>query len=254
MKKVKILIVEDESIVAMDIKQSLEKMGHEVLGIASTGVKALEFLSKNVKPDLILMDIMIKGDMTGIDIADHVNKHHKIPVIFLTAYADEKTLEKAKLTEPYGYILKPFKEVDLRTNVELALHKHKINSQLQKELEAYSTIVSNTENNKSYIFIKNKSRFIKTNVEDLYYVEALKDYVIFYTADDKFTLHCTMKDIESKLPKNVFARVHRSFIVNVDKIHIIEYVTSMIKLEKTTKQIPLGASYKQALFKKFNLL
>ncbi len=252
--KNKILIVEDESIVAMDIQQSLTKLGYEVMGVASTGKKALEYLSKKSKPDLILMDIMIKGDMTGIDIAEHVNTQDKIPVIFLTAYADDKTLEKAKLTEPYGYILKPFKEIDLKTNIEMALHKHVLNNKMRKELDAYSTIVSNSENTKPYIFIKNKSRFIKTNVEDLYFVEALKDYVIFHTEKDKYTLHCTMKEIESRLPKNTFARVHRSYIVNMDKIHIIEYVNSTIKLEETGKELPLGASYKQGLFKKFNLI
>jgi len=253
MKK-KILIVEDESIVAMDIQQSLTKLGYEVMGVASTGKKALEYLSKKSKPDLILMDIMIKGDMTGIDIAEHVNTQDKIPVIFLTAYADNKTLEKAKLTEPYGYIIKPFKEIDLKTNIEMALHKHVLNHKMRKELDAYATIVSNSENTKPYIFIKNKSRFIKTNVEDLYFVEALKDYVIFHTEKDKYTLHCTMKEIESRLPKNTFARVHRSYIVNMDKIHIIEYVNSTIKLEHTGKELPLGASYKQGLFKKFNLI
>lgn len=252
--KQKILIVEDESIVAMDIQQSLIKLGYDVLGVASTGVKALEYLTKRKKPDLILMDIMIKGDMTGVDVAEEVNKNHKIPVIFLTAYADDQTLEKAKLTNPYGYILKPFKEVDLKTNIEVALHKYKVNSKVKKELDAYATIVANSGNTKPYIFIKNKSRFIKTNVEDLYFVEALKDYVIFHTENEKYTLHCTMKEIESRLPKNVFARVHRSFIVNMDKIHIIEYVNSVIKLETTGKEIPLGASYKQNLFKKFNLI
>lgn len=249
-----ILIVEDEVIVAMDIKQSLEKMGHEVLGIASSGKKAIEYLSKRTKPDLILMDIMIKGEMTGIDVSEHVKEHHDIPVIFLTAYADERTLEKAKITEPYGYILKPFKEVDLKTNIEMALHKHKVNLKIKKEREAYSTIISNSENSKPYIFIKNKSRFIKTNIEDLFYVEALKDYVIFHTSTDKYTLHCTMKEIESKLPKNIFARVHRSYIVNMDKIHVIEYITALIRLEKINKEIPLGASYKQSLLKRFNLM
>lgn len=252
--KQKILIVEDESIVAMDIQQSLEKLGYEVLGVASTGLKALEFLSKRSKPDLILMDIMIKGEMTGIDVAEEVNKNFSIPVIFLTAYADDNTLERAKLSEPYGYILKPFKTIDLKTNIEVALHKHKIARKTQKELDAYATIVTNSENSKPYIFIKNKSRFIKTNIEDLFYVEALKDYVIFHTLKEKYTLHCTMKEIESRLPKNIFARVHRSFIVNMDKIHIIEYVNSVIKLEETGKEIPLGASYKQNLFKKFNLI
>ena len=249
-----VLIVEDESIVAMDIQQSLISLGYEVLGIASSGKKALEFLTKRTKPDIILMDIMIKGDMTGIDVSAHVKKNHQIPVIFLTAYADDQTLEKAKHTEPYGYILKPFKEVDLKTNIEMALHQHEVNSKVVKELEAYATIVSNSENSKPYIFIKNKSRFIKTNVEDLYFVEALKDYVIFHTEKEKYTLHCTMKEIESKLPKENFARVHRSFIVNLDKIHVIEYVNAIIKLETIDKEIPMGASYKQALFKRFNLI
>lgn len=253
MKK-QILIVEDESIVAMDIKQSLEKLGYDVIGIASSGKKALEYLSKRTKPDLILMDIMIKGDMTGVDVSAHVKENHQIPVVFLTAYADDQTLEKAKNTNPYGYILKPFKEVDLKTNVEIALHKYKVNSKVQKELDAYATIVSNSENSKPYIFIKNKSRFIKTNVEDLFYVEALKDYVIFHTEKEKYTLHCTMKEIEAKLPQESFARVHRSFIVNLDKIHVIEYVNAVVKLETLNKDIPLGASYKQALFKRFNLI
>jgi two-component system response regulator LytT len=253
MKK-NVLIVEDESIVAMDIQQSLISLGYEVLGIASSGKKAIEYLTKRTKPDVILMDIMIKGDMTGIDVSAHVKEHHDIPVVFLTAYADDQTLEKAKNTEPYGYILKPFKEVDLKTNIEMALHKHKVNTKVRRELDAYATIVSNSENSKPYIFIKNKSRFIKTNVEDLFYVEALKDYVIFHTEKEKYTLHCTMKEIESKLPKESFARVHRSFIVNLDKIHVIEYVNAMIKLETVGAEIPMGASYKQALFKRFNLI
>lgn len=252
--KNKVLIVEDESIVAMDIQQSLGKLGYDVVGIASSGDKALSLLEENSKVNIILMDIMIKGDMTGIDVAEIVKEKYGIPVVFLTAYADDSTLEKAKIAEPYGYILKPFKEVDLKTNIEMALHNHKMNAKVQKELEAYANIVASGDDGKSYIFIKNKSRFIKTNIEDLYFVEALKDYVIFHTENEKYTLHCTMKEIESKLPKSSFSRVHRSFIVNMDKIHIIEYVNAQIKLENHTKTIPLGASYKQPLFKKLHLM
>lgn len=252
--KQKVLIVEDESIVAMDIQQSVKKLGYEVMGVASTGKKALEFLSEKVVPDVILMDIMIKGDMTGIDIAEHVKQNHNIPVIFLTAYADDKTIEKVKETEPYGYILKPFKEVDLKTSIEMAIHKHAVDLKKVKDLEAYSNIILNGGSDKPYIFIKNKSRFIKTKIEDLFFVEALKDYVIFHTDSEKYTLHCTMKEIESKLPKNKFARVHRSYIVNMDKVKVIEYVNAIIKLEDLNKELPLGASYKQGLFKKLNLI
>ena len=108
MEKLRIFIVEDESIVAKDIQNSLVKLGYEVIGIANNGKEAIEKIIETA-PDLILMDIMIKGDLTGIDVSDRIKEQVSITVIFLTAYADEGTLSKAKITEPYGYILKPFK-------------------------------------------------------------------------------------------------------------------------------------------------
>ena len=122
--KTKILIVEDEAIVAKDISFCLEKIGYEVLATFSKGEKALEFLEENT-PDLVLMDIMLAGNISGIDASVRIKKDYDIPVVFLTAYADEKTIERAKITEPYGYIIKPFKEIDLRTSIEMALYKFK---------------------------------------------------------------------------------------------------------------------------------
>lgn len=121
MPKVNVLVVEDESIVSKDIQQSLKKLGYNVVGAASTGEKAIE-LAKTENPDIILMDIMLKGDLTGIDTAEVIKQELDIPVIYLTAYADESTLAKAKVTEPYGYIIKPFKEIDLNTSIEMALY------------------------------------------------------------------------------------------------------------------------------------
>ena len=131
MEKLRIFIVEDESIVAKDIQNSLVKLGYEVIGIANNGKEAIEKIIETM-PDLILMDIMIKGDLTGIDVSDRIKEKTKIPVIFLTAYADEGTLSKAKVTEPYGYILKPFKEIDLHSTIEMAVYKHQKDAELQK--------------------------------------------------------------------------------------------------------------------------
>ena len=129
MANTKVFILEDENIVAKDIEQSLKKLGYEVVGIASSGEKVKEYLSEGILPDIFLMDIMIKGDMTGIEVAEYVKQHHQLPIIFLTAYADENTLNKAKITEPYGYILKPYKEIDLHTTIEMALYKHQKTSE-----------------------------------------------------------------------------------------------------------------------------
>ncbi|MFP4654609.1 MAG: response regulator [Methanohalobium sp.] len=125
MKSPKILVVEDENIVALDIKNRLNKLGYSVPSIASTGEEAVQ-KAEITFSDLVLMDIMLKGDMDGIEAAEKIRELYDIPVIYLTAYADDKILERAKLTQPYGYISKPFKEKDLRTNIEMALHKHKM--------------------------------------------------------------------------------------------------------------------------------
>jgi two-component system, LytTR family, response regulator LytT len=254
MANTNVFILEDENIVAKDIEQSLKKLGYNVVGIASSGEKVKELLTEGIEPDIFLMDIMIKGDMNGIEVAEFVKENYGLPVIFLTAYADENTLSKAKITEPYGYILKPFKEIDLHTTIEMALYKHQKTVEIKKELDVYSSLASETQNGKDYIFVKNKSRLIKISVEDLFYVEALKDYVNFYSKHGKYTIHSTMKDVESKLPKKYYARVHRSFIVNLDKVLSIEHVSGRIQVEGVEKSIPIGGSYKEELLAKFNLL
>jgi DNA-binding LytR/AlgR family response regulator len=254
MANTKVFILEDENIVAKDIEQSLKKLGYDVVGIASSGEKVIKLLNDGIRPEIFLMDIMIKGDMDGIEVAKYVKEKYNLPVIFLTAYADENTLSKAKITEPYGYILKPFKEVDLHTTIEMALYKHQKTAEMRKELDVYSTLVSESKNGKDYIFVKNKSKLIKISVEDLFYVEALKDYVNFYSRHGKYTIHSTMKDVESKLPGDFFARVHRSFIVNIDKILSIEHVNGRLQLEGLEKSVPIGGSYKEELLEKFNLL
>ena len=109
---INILVTEDESIVRKDIERCLDKLGYTVGATADNGEKAIEMALKH-KPDLALMDIMIKGEMNGIAAAEEIKRNLDIPVVFLTAYADENTLSQAKLAEPHGYILKPFKEVDL---------------------------------------------------------------------------------------------------------------------------------------------
>ena len=110
----KVLIVEDELIVAKDIKHSLERINYEVVGLASDVSESIELMEQN-QPDIVLMDIMLRGGDSGIDAAEIIRKDFKVPVIFLTAYADSATLERAKRAESYGYILKPFKAVDLQT-------------------------------------------------------------------------------------------------------------------------------------------
>lgn len=250
MPKTNILVVEDESIVSKDIQHSLKKLGYNVVGASSTGQKAVE-LAVELKPDLVLMDIMLKGDMTGIDAAEEIKQSINIPVIFLTAYADEGTLSKAKVTEPYGYIIKPFKEIDIHTSIEMALYKHQKEREVRKERDLLYALVEG-KGSGDFIFVKSNSRLVKLKTSDIYFVEALKDYVVINALSTRYTIHSTMKDIEKKLPPEDFIRVHRSFIVRLDKIAAIEQPNLILENDK--KVIPIGGSYKEELQKRINLV
>ncbi|MBN4051451.1 response regulator [bacterium AH-315-M05] len=250
MTKANILIVEDEQIVAKDIEQNLKKLGYNTVGIASMGEDAIKMAEKE-KPDLVLMDIMLKGKMTGIEAAKRIRKNIDTPVIYLTAYADEDTLEQAKITEPHGYIIKPFKEIDLKTTIEIALYKHKKELEIKRERNLYYSIIENKSSNGS-IFVKSKYQLVKVNTKDIFFVEALGDYVTINTADKKYTVHSTMKKFEEKLPPSDFARVHRSYIVRLDSIIAIEHTNIIIEHNK--KYVPIGNSFKEKLMNKLKLV
>jgi PAS domain S-box-containing protein len=143
--KPRILIVEDEAIIAQDLKWRLEEMGYEVSSVVVTGTEAVNMARKD-NPDLVLMDIVLQGDVDGIEAASQIHSNCDIPIVFLTAYADENTLERAKITESFGYLMKPFKNRELQANIEMALYKHKMDRKLKEsEGRLFTTLHSINE-------------------------------------------------------------------------------------------------------------
>ena len=126
-----ILVVEDEIIIAEDLQKKLKKLGYYVPVVVSSGEEAIEKVKEN-DPDLIIMDIVIHGKIDGIETVEKIHSFSDVPVIYLTAYADENTLQRAKITEPFGYILKPFKERELLIILEMALYRHKMEKKLRE--------------------------------------------------------------------------------------------------------------------------
>lgn len=251
MSKANILIVEDESIIAKDIQNSLKKLGYTVAATCSSGEDAIK-TTEDMKPDLVLMDIMLKGTIGGIEAAEQIRKKYNIPIVFLTAYADDATLAKAKVTEPYGYIIKPFKEIDIYTSIEMALHKHEKDTDVKKERDFLYSIVEKSGEAKGIIFVKSNFRLVKIKTEDIFLVDALKDYVIINTVHARYTIHSTMKDIERKLSSAEFVRIHRSSIVRIDKIIAIDH--GNLILEHLKEPLSIGNSYREALINKINLI
>lgn len=251
MIKTSVLIVEDENIVAKDIQHSLKKLGYEIIGTCAKGEDAMD-MAESKKPDVVLMDIMLRGDVSGIEAAEYVRQKLNIPVIFLTAYADSSTLAKAKITEPHGYIIKPFKEIDLQTTIEIALYRHEKGKEMKKERDFLYSLVE-AKSTKETIFVKSNLKLVKIHSKEIFYIEALKDYVIIHTKAARYTIHTTMKDIEIKLPLMEFVRAHRSFIVRIDKIASIDRHFVVLD-DPNQKPIPISASYRDELEKRLNLI
>jgi PAS domain S-box-containing protein len=167
----KILVVEDERITAEDIKGALESVGYKVPGIISSGEEAIK-KAEELQPDLVLMDIMLEGEMDGIEAAEEIKKHYDIPVIYLTAYSDKSTLERAKRTEPSGYVLKepsgfihkPFEESELHSVIEITLYRHKMEKThdqwISALLESINDALIATDNNGKIKFMNNMAEDI----------------------------------------------------------------------------------------------
>src|SRR5215471_19155846 len=121
MAKARVLVVEDEAIVAMDVATQLEDLGYEVAGVAATGDEAIKKVA-SAHPDLVLMDIVLLGAIDGVEAAETIRRVFDIPVVYLTAYDDDTILERAKITQPFGYIVKPLQERELHKTIEIALY------------------------------------------------------------------------------------------------------------------------------------
>ena len=133
-KKPRILIVEDESVVAMDLEQRLVERGYEVIGVVSTGDEAVRRVQEQ-QPDLVLMDIMLAGVMDGVQTAHEIRRGSQVPIIYLTAYADDLTLERAKLTEASGYVVKPFRDRELHATLQMALQRAESEQSAERQLQ-----------------------------------------------------------------------------------------------------------------------
>jgi len=136
MPRPRILVVEDETIVSLDVQARLTDLGYEVAGVADRGEEALA-LAERERPDLVLMDIRLKGAMDGIAAAEEIRRRWNLPVVYLTAFSEESTLQRAKVTEPFGYILKPFEDREIQSVIEMALFKHQAETRLRESEERY---------------------------------------------------------------------------------------------------------------------
>ena len=244
-KSIKILIVEDEMIIAANIATQLKSLGYLVSGIVSRGKDALKHIEE-YQPDLVLYDIQLKGEMDGIETAILMQKDYNIPIIYLTANVDDHHFDRAKATNPAAFLSKPFKKLDLQHAIELTLNHFDDNGIPDHENENNtSTFVLSDR-----IFVKHNDKIVKIIIKNILYMEADRNYCRIHTKSKVYLLVATLKDIEKKLPLEHFIRVHRSYIVNLSQID--EVANKFLLINR--KVIPLGKTSRKKLLNRLQTI
>jgi len=208
MGKVKIVVVEDEIIIADHLCETLENLGYEVFEPAISYTEGKELIDTE-RPDIAILDINLSGRKDGIDLAKYIRENHDIPFIFLTSFADKATLERAKQVNPPAYLIKPFNKEELYTSIEIAL----FNYQKTKNVEVKK---------KDFVFVKQKQLFIKIYFKDILFLKSDHVYTeIFVDNGEKYIIRESLGEYANQLNED-FVRVHRSYIVNFQHITKVE--------------------------------
>jgi len=253
MNKVRILIVEDEFIVAEDIRRNLIKLGYAANEIAKCGEEAIELVKEDA-PDIVLLDINLGSGINGIETAIAIRKEVSIPIIYVTAHSDAKTFENAKETAPDAYIVKPFNFSNLHSAIELAIYNYErraagnpkgLIDRPEKGAEKPGHYLFNGS-----IFIKNGKGFEKVNLEDIAYIKADGSYSRLFTEQREFILAMNLHTVLDRLNSHEFMRVHRSYAIKVSCIEKIE--VNGVKIGEAT--IPVSKKLREDLLKRITSL
>lgn len=240
MDKIKILVVEDELIIADNICDALEELGYEALEPAINYTEALVRIEEE-KPDIAILDIQLSGKKTGIDIAKKIRESYNFPFIFLTSNSDAYTLNQAKEVMPPAYLVKPFSKEELYTSIEIALFNF---SNKIGKIDKDNLII------KDSIFIKEKGAYIKVNFDDILYLKSAHVYIeIILKKQHKIVVRTSLNDILEKLNKN-FVRIHRGYIVNTQ--YLMQISQNSVKI--FDEEIPVGKKFKEDILNKINLI
>ena len=238
MPRIKVGIVEDEMVIARTIESSLDELGYEHCGPASSYGEALELLETD-KPDLLLLDINLAGKKDGIDVAERINQSYPMPFIFLTANSDLATIERAKRVKPHAYIVKPFSKEELFAAIEIAFSNY---SDKRKKM----TAVKFSNAPAQFVFLKDGKHFHKVYYSEIAYIESDNNYTsVYFTSKRKLMIRSPFVEFLETLPPSMFTRVQRSYAVNIANIDSVEVDDVNIGGTK----VPISKAYRESLLK-----
>ena len=222
--KLKVLIVEDNLSFALELEMQIEEIGYQVIGRVDNSAEALEIILGE-EPDIVLMDIDIKGKLTGLEIGEKI-KHLNIPILFITSFGDEEHYKAAQQSNTIGYLVKPIEKYSLRTALQLAFNNvHNIRPTKEK-VAPNGHFLSN-----DYLFFKKKGVFYKVPIQSIAYIHSNNNYCETITDENEtFLSRVAISEMETLLPTEGFMRTHRQYLVKLDKIDSINFQDSTVKV------------------------
>lgn len=248
MSKVKILIVEDELIIAEDMRQMLEDLGYDVTGTTGDPEEAMRLIAAT-SPDLVMVDITLGVEQLGLDLARSIGDKYNIPFVFCTSHSDRGTVRSATKLHPHGYLVKPFEQKDLFSAIELALanfsYDRNADNPVQESDNRSGLII------KDSLFIKEGNVYQKVKFEDILFVSPEGNYSeINLKEGKKFIVRMLLKDFQLQLPQQRFFRTHRSYIVNLEHVSAINSNNVFVE----GNEIPLGKTFRELLLNQLKKL
>lgn len=244
MADIKIGVVEDELLIAHGIIQMLKRLGYDTAGPAKSYDEALAMVETH-QPDILLLDIQLKGEKDGIDVAAKVKELYNTPFIFLTANSDAMTLDRVKEVNPAAFLMKPFREREIYAAIEICLHNANTGTTATEEPDQPQ---ENFLINDS-LFVKDGQKYVKIKTESICYLESDKKYVYIHTTGKKVMIRSTIQDCIDLIGSADIVRVHRSYAINIQHLETIE--TEMLIVNQA--EVPIGKTYKDELLKRLRI-
>lgn len=248
MAQLKVLVVEDDPLHLARINYAMDQMDYKIVAVADNGEHAMRMF-KAVKPDLVLMDINIKGDKEGIEIAEQINQIEETPVIFTTSFKDSETIKRAVATNPSAYLIKPIEQPQLLAAMEMALFKQK---------DTFEASMAPKEHDKGVLlkkslFIKTTSKIEKIDFDDIIWIESSEEkYLDVVISDSRLKIRSSIKQLIGKLDPDTFVQINQSQIINIHKLESISDINNTLTIRDRT--FSLGKAYKKELLERIQLI
>ncbi len=243
---IKILIVEDNALFALEVEMLIFNLGYEVLKVVNNSEDALATIAFT-PPDLIIMDVDIEGNLNGIEVAEKI-KHRQIPVLFITSMTDKNLYEKAKKTSLVGYLIKPFDELSLQSAIEFGLSSLHQKDIVQQQFKGWEGDFVHNEK----LLVKQGHQLRKLNIHDILVATSAGNYCEIQTTTEKHVINLSLTKFLKMLPKGEFIRIHKKHIVQLKQIQNIILSDNMLEINR--EEYPIGRAFKEALLKQFKIL